>query len=53
MSVPKRTRRASALKRLEAQLASGKKNTKEGLVDLTEQDKARIQREINILTSRV
>lgn len=35
----KQTRQISALKRLEAQLASGKKKTSEGMVVLTEMDK--------------
>lgn len=49
MTVNKNVRRASALKRLQAQLASGKKNTKEGSVELDAKDIARINREIEIL----
>lgn len=49
MTVNKSARRTRALQRLQAQLASGKKNTREGIKELDNKDIARINREIEIL----
>ena len=46
-------RRSTALKRLEAALESGVKNTKEGKAPLTEKDVKRIEKEISTLKSRI
>lgn len=46
-------RRASALKRLEAQLLAGVKRKGEDTVPLTEKDRSRIEREIQTLTGRI
>jgi hypothetical protein len=53
-TVMKNTRRYNALKRLEEQLQSGVKKTKEGeTVDLSDKDSARITKEIGILKARI
>lgn len=49
----KNGRQAEALTRLKNQLELGKKNTKEGPVDLTEKDIKRINKEIIILEKQV
>lgn len=46
-------RRLGALVRLEAQLESGVKNSKEGEIPLSEKDIKRINKEISILKERV
>lgn len=48
-----KARRVSALNRLNAQMKSGTKNTKEGIVILTNKDMLRIAAEIKTLESRV
>lgn len=53
MNKPKRIRRENALWRLQSQLETGVKNTKEGVVPLSEKDIKRINREIGILESRI
>ena len=46
-------RRKSALERLEAQLIEGTKNDKQGTpVELSDEDKKRIKKEINVLTTK-
>jgi hypothetical protein len=53
-TVMKNMRRLNALKRLEEQLQSGVKKTKEGeTVDLSDKDSARITKEIGILKARI
>lgn len=52
-TVPARTRRRGVISRLEAQLKSGKKNSKEGVVPLTEKDIARINKELETLNKRI
>ena len=53
-TVQQTARRASALKRLQAQLKLGKKRTKSGeLVKLTDKDVNRIEKEINTLKTRI
>lgn len=51
MTIQKKARRERALVRLEAQLKSGQKPSKEtgGLIGLTDKDKARISKEIATL----
>lgn len=51
--VKKVIRQKNALGRLEVQLKKGTKTTKDGEVLLTEGDKARISREIEILTNNI
>jgi hypothetical protein len=47
-------RRQGALARLEGQLATNQKRTKEGtLVPITEKDKTRITKEIGVVKSRL
>ena len=45
----KRTKREGALERLQSQIKTGMKNTKEGPVELTDKDVKRINKEIEIL----
>jgi hypothetical protein len=52
MKKNKHERREGALGRLEIQLESGSKNTKEGKANLTEKDIKRINKEISILENR-
>jgi len=53
MRVAVKSRRERVLLKLEAQLKSGVKNTKEGQKDLTENDVKRIKKEIGILKTRI
>lgn len=53
MRVPVKSRRQRVIGRLESQLKSGTKNTKEGIVQLTDKDVKRINREISTLKSRI
>mgnify|MGYP005876423353 CR=1 FL=1 len=54
MTVPQKHRRERALKRLKSQLEKGKKRTKEDkLVNITEKDIKRINKEIETLKSRI
>ncbi len=46
----KHTKRTEAKERLEVQLSSNKKMSKIGLIELTEQDVKRINKEIQILS---
>jgi len=46
-------RRKSALKRLRLQLEIGTKNTNDGVKELTESDRKRINREIDTLTTKI
>lgn len=46
-------RRRNAMERLEQQLKDGTKNTKEGTVELTDDDRKRISNEIDILKAKV
>ena len=46
-------RRRNALKRLQNQLDSGMKNTKNGQVPLTDKNVKRIEREIEVLNQRL
>lgn len=53
MNKQKQSRRRSALNRLKVQLQKGSKNTKEGVIVLTDHDKTRIEKEIAKLESIV
>lgn len=53
MRVPVKSRRQRVIGRLESQLKSGTKNTKEGRVQLTDKDVKRINKELDILKKRV
>ena len=53
MSQQLRSRQAKALTRLEAQLKSGVKSTKDGNISLTDGDTKRINKEINTLKERL
>lgn len=53
MNIFKNRRRKSALQRLEDQLASGMKQTKQGLIPLKYFDKKRIENEINTLSVKL
>lgn len=53
MNTKKQLRKKRALARLENQLKSGVKNTKEGVVKLSDKDTTRINKEIETLKSRV
>lgn len=46
-------RRKSSLLRLQSQMQTNQKNTKEGIVNLNEKDLKRINKEIDILKSKV
>lgn len=46
-------RRKRVIARLEAQLKSNTKNTKEGVLPLTDKDVTRIKKEIEILSDRL
>lgn len=46
-------RRKAVIERLNAQVASGYKNTKEGKIPLDEKDLVRIQKELITLSSRL
>ena len=48
-----RARRGRAVSRLELQLESGKKTTKEGTAELTDSDRTRIGKELATLQGRV
>ena len=50
MNAKKYSRRQGALSRLELQLESGNKTTRAGVVDLSDNDRKRISREIAILS---
>lgn len=54
MTPQAKLRRVDAIKRLKAQLESGKKRNKENLiVDLTDKDVKRINKELEILKTRI
>lgn len=51
-TAPQRSRQSRAKDQLERQLKLGRKNTKDGSVELTDKDKARINKEIAILKEK-
>lgn len=53
MDVKLKERRERAMQRLESQLKTNVKTTKEGIESLTESDKKRIEKEISILKTRI
>lgn len=53
MNTKKQERRERTLTRLESQLSSGVKNTKEGTLPLDDNDRKRINQEIKTLKSRI
>jgi hypothetical protein len=53
MDIKLNQRRINAKERLEAQLKKGKKPTKDRIVELDANDKKRIEKEIEILKSKI
>jgi hypothetical protein len=50
---PVKSRRSRVISRLDNQMSSNKKNTKEGVSELTEKDLKRINKELTTLRGRV